>query len=310
MPIEIRCQCGKKLKAPDKLAGRMVNCPGCSAQIQVPALAAPDDDDYEDDVPAAPSPFPVRSAFGSPPQFSAPRSNQQPPQDDQRYSLREFVDETGQKDHGQGFFELESPYMLEVNLNGMVWTKMGSMIAYVGNIRFVREGILEKGLGKFLKKAVTGEGTKLTKAEGQGRLYLADSGKRISILNLQNESIFVNGNDLLALEENIEWDIKMMYSIAGMMAGGLFNVKLTGTGMIAITSHFQPMTLRVTPDQPVTTDPNATIAWSGNLMPEFKKDISLKTFFGRGSGESIQMHFRGNGFVVVQPYEEVYLQSK
>lgn len=310
MPIEVRCQCGKRLKAPDKLAGRIVSCPGCNAQIQVPALDVPDDDDFEDDAPPARQQPASRSAFGSPPQFSAPRGQRPPQQDDQRYSLREFVEETGQQDHGQGFFELESPYMLEVNLNGMVWTKMGSMIAYVGNIKFVREGILEKGFGKMLKKAVTGEGTKLTKAEGQGRLYLADSGKRISILNLQNESIFVNGNDLLALEQDIEWDIKMMYSIAGMMAGGLFNVKLSGTGMIAITSHFQPMTLRVTPDQPVTTDPNATIAWSGNLTPEFKKDISLKTFFGRGSGESIQMHFRGNGFVVVQPYEEVYFQPK
>lgn len=311
MPIEVRCQCGKKLKAPDRLAGRIVACPGCSAQIQVPALAeTPDDDDFEDDAPSMSQPPAQRSAFGSPPQFSATRAPRQQQQDDQRYSLREFVEETAQQDHGQGFFELESPYMLEVNLNGMVWTKMGSMIAYVGNIKFVREGILEKGLGKLLKKAVTGEGTKLTKAEGRGRLYLADAGKRISILNLQNESIFVNGNDLLALEQGIEWDIKMMYSIAGMMAGGLFNVKLSGTGMIAMTSHFQPMTLRVTPDQSVTTDPNATIAWSGNLTPEFKKDISLKTFFGRGSGESIQMHFRGNGFVVVQPYEEVYFQAK
>jgi uncharacterized protein (AIM24 family) len=220
------------------------------------------------------------------------------------------VQQTSQQDLGQGFFELESPYMLEVNLDGMVWTKMGSMVAYLGNIKFTREGILEKGIGKFLKKAVSGEGTKLTKAEGSGRLYLADSGKRISILSLQNESIFVNGNDLLALEETVSWDIKMMRSITGMLAGGLFNVKLSGTGMIAITSHFQPMTLRVRPQQPVTTDPNATIAWSGNLKPEFRKDISLKTFFGRGSGESIQMHFQGNGFVVVQPYEEVYLQAK
>jgi uncharacterized protein (AIM24 family) len=80
--------------------------------------------------------------------------------------------------------------------------------------------------------------------------------------------------------------------------------------MIAITSHFQPMTLRVRPGHPVTTDPNATIAWSGNLTPEFKKDISLKTFFGRGSGESIQMQFQGDGFVVVQPYEEVYFQGQ
>jgi uncharacterized protein (AIM24 family) len=200
--------------------------------------------------------------------------------------------------------------MLEVNLNGPVWTKMGSMVAYVGNIKFTREGLLEKGLGKLLKKAVSGEGTKLTKAEGQGRLYLADSGKRISILSLNREAIFVNGNDLLALETSVEWDIKMMKSITGMLAGGLFNVKLWGTGMIAITSHFQPMTLRVRPGHPVTTDPNATIAWSGNLTPEFKKDISLKTFFGRGSGESIQMQFQGDGFVVVQPYEEVYFQGQ
>ncbi|MCP4711898.1 MAG: AIM24 family protein, partial [Planctomycetes bacterium] len=52
-----------------------------------------------------------------------------------------------------------------------------------------------------------------------------------------------------------------------------------------------------------------TVAWSGSLSPEFKKDVSLKTFFGRGSGESIQMHFEGEGFVVIQPFEEVYMQS-
>ena len=56
------------------------------------------------------------------------------------------------------------------------------------------------------------------------------------------------------------------------------------------------------------TDPNATIAWSGNLQPEFRTDISIKSFFGRGSGESIQMQFRGEGFVVVQPYEEIAFQ--
>jgi uncharacterized protein (AIM24 family) len=97
-------------------------------------------------------------------------------------------EETSQQDHGHGFFELESPYMLEVNLDGTVWTKMGSMVAYVGNIKFTREGLLEKGLGKLLKKAVSGEGTKLTKAEGQGRLYLADSGKRISVLKPESRS--------------------------------------------------------------------------------------------------------------------------
>ena len=226
-----------------------------------------------------------------------------------RYSIEEFVAKSAQTDRGEGLFELETERILEVNLDGKVWTKMGSMISYHGNIKFTRERILEKGAGKMLKKLVSGEGTKLTKAEGSGTLYLADMGKKITILDLQGQSIFVNGNDLLALEDNVEWDIRMMRKITGIMAGGLFNVKLEGDGMIAITTHYDPLTIRVSPGKPVTTDPNATVAWSGTLSPEFKTDVSLKTFFGRGSGESIQMLFQGDGFVVVQPYEEVYLQS-
>lgn len=61
----------------------------------------------------------------------------------------------------------------------------------------------------------------------------------------------------------------------------------------------------VTKDRPAFTDPNATVAWSGNLMPEPKTDISLKTFVGLSSGESIQMAFIGEGFIVIQPFEEI-----
>jgi uncharacterized protein (AIM24 family) len=226
-----------------------------------------------------------------------------------RYSVADFVNQTAQKDRGEGLFELESDRLLEVNINGMVWTKMGSMVAYRGDIKFTREGILEHGIGKFLKKAVSGEGARLTKADGRGQLYLADTGKKVTILDLQNEAIFINGNDLLAFEDGLQWDIKIMRKITGMMAGGLFNVRLEGTGMVAMTTHYDPMTLKVTPGNPVIVDPNATVAWSGSLTPEFRTDISLKTFFGRGSGESIQMEFAGDGFVVIQPYEEVSFQQ-
>ena len=226
-----------------------------------------------------------------------------------RYSIEDFVSSTAQQDRGEGLFEFETERMLEVNLNGQVWTKMGSMVAYVGNMKFTREGILEHGIGRLLKKAVSGEGTRLTKVEGQGRLYLADCGKKVTILQLQNEAIYVNGNDLLAFEDCIRWDIKMMRRISGMLSGGLFNVRLEGSGMIAITTHYDPLTLRVTPETPITTDPNATVAWSEHLEPEFVTDISLKTFFGRGSGESFQSRFSGNGFVVIQPFEESYLQA-
>jgi len=226
-----------------------------------------------------------------------------------RFTLDEFVNATGQQDKGEGIFELESARLLEVNLDGRVWTKTGSMVAYRGQVKFTREGILEHGVGKLLKKAVSGEGARLTKAEGNGKVYLADQGKKVTILNLEGQSIFVNGNDLLAFEEQIQWDVRMMKKMTAVLAGGLFNVRLEGHGMVAITSHYDPLTLKVGPQDPVITDPNATIAWSGNLEPEFRTDISLKTFFGRGSGESIQMQFQGDGFVVIQPFEEASLQA-
>ncbi len=225
-----------------------------------------------------------------------------------RYTIEEFINSTAQNDSANEFFQLENDRMLEINLDSMVWIKAGAMVAYAGQIKFTREGLLDKGLGTLLKRSVTGEGAKLTKAEGRGRLYLADSGKTIKILRLENDTIVVNGSDLLALEPTIDWDIRMMRKLAAMVSAGLFNVRLQGTGLIAITSHFEPITLRVSPGQPIRTDPNATIAWSGNLQPEFRTDVSLKSFFGRGSGESIQMEFAGDGFVVVQPFEEHSLQ--
>jgi hypothetical protein len=46
-----------------------------------------------------------------------------------RYSIEEFIKQTEQVDKGEGFFELETPRMLEVNLDGQVWAKAGSMVA-------------------------------------------------------------------------------------------------------------------------------------------------------------------------------------
>ncbi len=263
-------QCGFKKDIPDKYEGKKIRCPQCKATVRMPAGAQ-----------HSPS----------------------------RYSLAEFVKRTTEKDNGRGLFELETERLLEVNLDGMVWTKAGSMVAYTGEITFTREGILEHGVGNLLKKAVSGEGAKLTKAEGQGVLYLADSGKKISILDLQDESIYVNGNDLLGFAGDVRWEIKMMRKVAGMLSGGLFNLKLEGKGMVAITTHHDPLTLVVAPGKPIVTDPNATVAWSGRLAPELRTDVSMKTLLGRGSGESLQMNFRGDGFVVIQPYEEVYLQT-
>ncbi|KAL2630200.1 hypothetical protein R1flu_014886 [Riccia fluitans] len=216
-------------------------------------------------------------------------------------------------------FSLANDKMLEVNLGvpgstgqllEFVWMKMGSMVAYKGEASFKREGVMEHGFGHMLKKSLTDEGVTLTKvsSKSQAQVYLADEGKLVTIVKLQGDTLVINGNDLLAFEPSVNHKITMMRKMSSIAAGGLYNVKLSGQGCVAFLSHGKPITLLVGPDQPpVFTDPQATVAWSGELSPEFKTDIQFKSFLGRSSGESFQMKFDGNngrGFVLVQPFEE------
>lgn len=230
--------------------------------------------------------------------------------DVQSHSIERFIQRTGEKDRGHGMFEQENDRLLEVNLDGRVWIKTGTMVAYAGEMKFIREGFLEHGITRLLKRFVSGEGARLTKVAGKGRLYVADEGKKVSIIHLDGNALYVNGNDILAFQETIRWDIKLMKKLGAMVSGGLFNIRLEGTGFVAISTHHDPLTLQVLAGKPIITDPNATVAWSDSLNPSFKTDVSLKTFLGRGSGESVQMKFDGDGFVVVQPYEERSFQTK
>ena len=223
-----------------------------------------------------------------------------------RYSLEEFVNSTSQKDRNEGFFEQETQRIMEINLSdNLAWIKKGAMIAYTGDIKFTMEDLFEHGIKTVMKRFVKKEKGNLEKAKGTGKLYIADEGKKISILNLKNDSLIVNGGNILAFEPSLKWDIKLM-KLSSMMAGGLTNVEISGEGMLAITTMYEPMTLRVSQGCPVMTDPSATVAWSAGLKTSFKTDISVKTLIGRGSGDSIQMKFEGDGFVIVQPGSFVY----
>ena len=83
-----------------------------------------------------------------------------------KYSIDEFIKQTKQDERENDYFELETERVLEVNLTDLVWAKAGAMIAYTGQIKFEREKMLENGISQMFKKAITGEGTSLLKAQG------------------------------------------------------------------------------------------------------------------------------------------------
>ncbi len=207
-----------------------------------------------------------------------------------------------QETQSQQAFALQNSKLLKVSLNQItIQAKAGSMVAYQGDVSFEHAG--SGGMGRMLKKAVSGEGTTLMKMTGTGEVFLADTAQDIHLIYLENDAITVNGSNLLAFDSGIDWDIQRVQGVSGMMGGaGLFNTALNGTGWVAILSDGPPVLLN-TADAPTFADPQAAITWASSVQTGIKTDVKLKNFIGRGSGESVQMSFSGAGWVLVQPSE-------
>ena len=198
-------------------------------------------------------------------------------------------------------FALQNSKLLKVSLDQVtIQAQAGSMVAYQGDVAFEHAG--SGGLSRMMKKAVTGEGTKLMRMSGTGEVFLAHTAQEIHLLYLENDAITVNGENLLAFDAGIDWDIRRVEGVSGFMGGGLFNMALTGTGWVAVVSDGPPVLLN-TGEAPTFADPQAAITWASSVKTGIKTDIKLKNLIGRGSGESVQMSFSGPGWVQVQPSE-------
>jgi uncharacterized protein (AIM24 family) len=201
----------------------------------------------------------------------------------------------------QDAFSLQNSKLLKVELNQVtIQAKLGSMVAYQGEVTFEHAG--SGGMSRMLKKAVTGEGQSLMKMTGSGEVFLADTAQDIHLIYLEDDNITVNGPNLLAFDSGIDWDIQRVQGASGMMGGGLFNTSLNGTGWVAILSDGPPVLLNVA-SAATFADAQAAITWSSGVTTSLKTDFKAKNLIGRGSGESIQMAFQGQGWVLVQPSE-------
>lgn len=200
-----------------------------------------------------------------------------------------------------GGFGLQNSKMLKVSLTGgAVMARQGSMVAYQGDVAFDYQSA--GGIGKMLKKAVTGEGVDLMRCTGTGDVFFADFASDVHVIELDGSDGFsVNGVSVLAFEPTLQWDIKMVGGI-GMVSGGLFNTYFSGTGKLAITTRGTPVVLTV--DAPTYVDTDAVVAWSASLQTSIHSGgFKPMALLGRSSGEAYQMSFSGQGFVVVQPSE-------
>lgn len=209
-----------------------------------------------------------------------------------------------QENPSQDPFVLQNKKMLKISMAyGPVWARTGSMVAYQGDVRFENTGA--GGLNKMLKSAVTGEGVKVMRCTGSGELFVADMASEIQLFYLENDMVSVNGNNVLAFSGSVEWDIHRLQARGGMMAGGMYNVALRGTGYVAVTTKGDPVALDVA-GAPTFADAQAVVLWTSGVSMDIRVDTGgLGSMLRGGTGETFQMAFGGQGFVLIQPDEGV-----
>ena len=198
-------------------------------------------------------------------------------------------------------FGLQNSRMLRVSFGPDVLAVKGSMVAFQGQIRFDHEK--SGSMAKLIKKVVTAEDAPLMRVSGQGEVFFAQEAGNVHLLQLEGDGISVNGRNLLAFDATMDWDINRVKG-AGMMAGGLFNTTVHGTGTVALCTVGEPVVLDCS-QQPTFVDVQAAVAWSSALQPNLVSSMNMRSMLRGGSGEAFQYSFHGPGFVVVQPYEWV-----
>jgi uncharacterized protein (AIM24 family) len=217
------------------------------------------------------------------------------------WDLDRFVSATSERGDGSARFDNESARTLRIDVDGGVWLKPGAAIAYRGALTFERLPTLD---ASSLNDAMMREAAPLVRAAGKGRLYCASHAAYAHVVRLEGQAIVVAWQDLLAFEESLTFAMSLVGHGVGVAAGGLVSVQLSGHGSFAMGTHGEPLTLNVTPDNPISTDPHATLAWSADLSPALKTDLSWRSMIAHGGHEPLQMYFSGAGFVVVQPFED------
>ncbi|MGW6917467.1 AIM24 family protein [Kitasatospora sp. NPDC054939] len=181
-----------------------------------------------------------------------------------------------------------------------VLAKPGAMVAYDGYLQYEP---VSQSLRRALGEWASGERSPLLRWYGDGTLYLADFGADVLNLQLDNESLSVNGSHLLALDASLACTVEKVKGPVLMAGTGLFNVTVSGSGWVSVTSRGVPVVLDCA-EAETYVDPDALVAWTTGLEIRTRRTMKVGSLIGRGSGEAMQLGFKGSGFVVVQPSED------
>lgn len=177
-------------------------------------------------------------------------------------------------------FYLHHNGFLEVHSDGKVYIKRSSLRSYVGNFTFEQ-----------LQDLKTTSAHEIVEARGKGKLFIFEKGNQTYLFELNQEFVYVEGSHILALEENLLFRSEPIHDYKNNKT--LQTFKIYGKGALALTTHMEPLTLRVTPEFPLTILSSSVVAWTGNLYP-----IVGQKALEKEKEDSFLIRFEGEGLII------------
>lgn len=170
-----------------------------------------------------------------------------------------------------------------------------------------------KGVGDFIGKAIRGKVTNESAIKpeytGTGKLVLEPTYKHILLIDVAdwNNSIIIEDGMFLACESALKHKAVMRSNLSSAALGGegLFNLGISGSGVVALESDVpraELIEIELVDDE-LKIDGNMAVVWSGSL--EFTVERSGKTIMGSAaSGEGLVNVYRGTGKVLMAPVRQ------
>lgn len=146
-------------------------------------------------------------------------------------------------------------------------------------------------------EAKEGPGTVLLAPTIPGDVKLLDIGARTYMLS---DGAYLASTEGVTLEVKSQSLGKALFS----RSGGLFLMKASGSGTLAVSGFGSVRSLTVTPDSPLVVDNGHVVAWDAGLKHELTVNTAHRGFFGKliesaVTGEGIVLTFTGTGCVLV-----------
>lgn len=198
--------------------------------------------------------------------------------------------------------------IIELDDSGPVILQAGAMQWMLGDIQMTT-GIKSAGdlFGKALRGKATGESAIKPEYSGNGALALEPTYRYIILVDASkwgNAGFAVEDGMFLACDGSVKQSIQRRTNVSSAVAGGegLFNLRLSGSGVVALESNVpinELVRVELHNDELKLDGPYA-VMWSGGL--EFSVERSGKSLIGSAaSGEGLVNVYRGTGVVYISP---------